>query len=539
MEGEAEYGFWHLLVRDVAYQQIPRAQRAAKHLSAADWLEAKAGERVEDLAEVLAYHTSEALKLAQATGDTALQTDVTPRSAHYALLAGERALGLDTTKALGLLDRAKTLTSEDDPRFGVVLVRWAQAAREAGGDVLHAGQALSLLSNIRWSLGEPDSAALAERAVTSLESIPGPELVDAIARVASNQFVAGSYAAAIETADRALTLAEELALVVPGGALGTRGFARCDLGDLGGLADAERALKLLVAAGQGRGAAVVQHNLACMRWYLEGPAAAVATVEEAQRFAAGRGIVESAQASAASSVVFLVDNGRFGEALSRAASLLPLLRESGNRLFEHDLVAAQAVALDERGEDALVPAERALEIARGTDHAAYFPFACWAAVPALLTAGRITEARKLLGEVADDPGHDHAEYCHHLPRLARAAQALEDDDLLARLAAGVPGILPRQQHALSTVRAIQAERAGDHAEAAAHYAGSADRWEQFTEVLEQAHALLGQGRCLTAFGDPAADLRLRQARALFDQMGARRRVDECDRLIAGVSKLIS
>jgi len=111
--------------------------------------------------------------------------------------------------------------------------------------------------------------------------------------------------------------------------------------------------------------------------------------------------------------------------------------------------------------------------------------------------------------------------------------------LLARLAAGVPGILPRQQHALITVRAIQAERAGDHAEAAAHYAGSADRWEQFTEVLEQAHALLGQGRCLTAFGDPAADLRLRQARALFDQMGARRRVDECDRLIAGVSKLIS
>jgi predicted ATPase len=78
MEGEAEYGFWHLLVRDVAYRQIPRAQRAVKHLSAADWLEAKAGERVEDLAEVLAYHTSEALTLAQATADDVLQTDVAP-----------------------------------------------------------------------------------------------------------------------------------------------------------------------------------------------------------------------------------------------------------------------------------------------------------------------------------------------------------------------------------------------------------------------------------------------------------------------------
>ncbi len=215
---------------------------------------------------------------------------------------------------------------------------------------------------------------------------------------------------------------------------------------------------------------------------------------------------------------------------------IPLLRDSGNRLFEHDVVAAQAVALDERGEDAIDPAERALEIARGTDHAAYFPFACWGAVPALITAGRIAEARELLSEVADDPGHDHAEYCHHLPRLARAAFTVEDDDLLVRLAAGVPDVLPRQQHALVVVEAIQAERAGNHARAAALYADAADRWEQFTELIEQAHALLGQGRCLTTLGHPGADMPLRQARALFDQMGARRRIDECDNLIATAGK---
>ena len=71
------------------------------------------------------------------------------------------------------------------------------------------------------------------------------------------------------------------------------------------------------------------------------------------------------------------------------------------------------------------------------------------------------------------------------------------------------------------------------------YADAAARWEQFTEVLEQAHALLGQGRCLTVVGDPGADLPLRQARALFDRMGARRRIDECDDLIARASKLTS
>ena len=47
MDAEAEYGFWHVLVRDVCYQQIPRAGRAARHQAAAAWLEGKAGERVE------------------------------------------------------------------------------------------------------------------------------------------------------------------------------------------------------------------------------------------------------------------------------------------------------------------------------------------------------------------------------------------------------------------------------------------------------------------------------------------------------------
>src|SRR5262249_51997900 len=89
MEGGGEYGFWHLLVRDVAYQQIPRAARAAKHLAAATWLESTGGEQVEELA----YHTGEALAFSQATGDAALEAEIRPRAARYALLAGERMLG--------------------------------------------------------------------------------------------------------------------------------------------------------------------------------------------------------------------------------------------------------------------------------------------------------------------------------------------------------------------------------------------------------------------------------------------------------------
>jgi class 3 adenylate cyclase len=38
VKDDDEFSFWHLLVRDVAYQQIPRVSRARKHQAAATWL---------------------------------------------------------------------------------------------------------------------------------------------------------------------------------------------------------------------------------------------------------------------------------------------------------------------------------------------------------------------------------------------------------------------------------------------------------------------------------------------------------------------
>jgi predicted ATPase len=78
MERESEYAFWHVLLRDVAYGQIPRAARARKHRAAAVWMEEKAGERVEDLADVLAHHYAEALDLARAAGDAQLVDELLP-----------------------------------------------------------------------------------------------------------------------------------------------------------------------------------------------------------------------------------------------------------------------------------------------------------------------------------------------------------------------------------------------------------------------------------------------------------------------------
>ena len=116
MEGESEYSFWHLLVRDVAYGQIPRAERARRHRAAAAWIERKAGERVEDLAEVLAHHYLQGARArARPPGDTDQAEELAAPARRFLALAGERALGLDTVQAEARLARALELTPPEDP----------------------------------------------------------------------------------------------------------------------------------------------------------------------------------------------------------------------------------------------------------------------------------------------------------------------------------------------------------------------------------------------------------------------------------------
>ena len=59
--GQEEFAFRHALVRDVAYGQIPRADRAVKHVGAAGWIEGLG--RPQDHAELLAGHYLAAVEL--------------------------------------------------------------------------------------------------------------------------------------------------------------------------------------------------------------------------------------------------------------------------------------------------------------------------------------------------------------------------------------------------------------------------------------------------------------------------------------------
>ncbi len=85
MAGDVEFSFKHVLVRDVAYESLPRSERAAAHSEAASWIEEASGERVADVAELLAYHYDVAFTL---SGDDALRA----RARAGCLAAGHAAM---------------------------------------------------------------------------------------------------------------------------------------------------------------------------------------------------------------------------------------------------------------------------------------------------------------------------------------------------------------------------------------------------------------------------------------------------------------
>jgi hypothetical protein len=327
-------------------------------------------------------------------------------------------------------------------------------------------------------------------------------------------------------------------LPLPGRALAFSGLARCALGDLAGLAEMEKALAAFVAAGNGREAALVHHNLGSVLRAVDGPMAAVAQYERSRAFAASRGITSLVPVSGLEGLGALVAGGRCRDAVDGFGRIEEDAHLAGPG-GEAGGVAEMAAALYELGLDASEPAARALELARETDDRQVLVAVAASAAMALAAAGRPADARALLEEASNVRHPGNYEFAFSLPQLARAAASIHAPDLVPRFALGVPELMAGQRHALATVRAIEAEQREDHRQAAALYGEVAAQWEQFTARLEQAYALLGEGRCLAALEAPTAEDVLRRARALFDAIGALPRVADCDSLITQVNELSS
>ena len=249
--GEQEFAFWHALTRDVAYAQLPRAERAARHVAAAAWIEARAGERPDDVVELLAHHYATALELARATGDEARAAAILPTAVRYLHQAGKHAISLDPAVGAGLLRRALDLTSTADAERPRILVDLAEAMDQVGerriaaelfaeavsdfdrlGDELAAARATVRLRLAYHVLNDPRAFRVADRAYAYLTGLePSADLVYGLTGQAVDLQAEGRVDEALEQFNRALDVAKAIGVDPPPRLMRFRAVVRMRRGD--------------------------------------------------------------------------------------------------------------------------------------------------------------------------------------------------------------------------------------------------------------------------------------------------------------------
>jgi class 3 adenylate cyclase/tetratricopeptide (TPR) repeat protein len=426
---EGEWAFAHMLLRDVAYGQIPRGDRAQKHRQTAEWIESLG--RPEDYAELLAHHWSSALKLAQAAGqhvdDLATPTRLALRA------AGDRAYAVNAYPAAATYyGDAVALWPEVDEERPTLLYRYADAlyiaadesaeaalehARDAlleSGDRQTAAEAELALSRIWWQRGQNDKArAHQERA----QGLVGGERSLAAARViafiARTRTIGGDPKGGLPLATEALEMAEALDVEeLQAHALATIGLAKVYLGDPTGAQDEVRALEIAVAANSPV-AGSIANNVAVQAVLSFEFRRGAELYEEGLRIAERLGDASGARWLRAQVGQVALTLGRWDEALHVVDEFIRECEAGSPHYMEGTARRERARIREGRGDlaGALADNEEALSLARAiSDPQELLPNLA-ALSAALETHGRLDEARSLareLIEIARLSPHDAA-----------------------------------------------------------------------------------------------------------------------------------
>ena len=266
VEGDTQYAFSHVLVRDVAYAQIPRRDRAEKHERAAVWIESLG--RSEEHAEMRSHHYQSALEAARAAGRDSPELAEATRLALRE--AGDRASALHAAQAaVHYYDRALQLSREDDDDRPELLLAASRARFDASegsideliaardallakGDAAGAAEAAVLAGDAAWTEGRgEDALRLLERAEELAEPLPtSATKASAYATMSRLHWLGSRDEKSRRLSDEALAMADELGLDAIRAQLLTRhGTSQLIEGDLSGLDALEQSISIYEELG--------------------------------------------------------------------------------------------------------------------------------------------------------------------------------------------------------------------------------------------------------------------------------------------------
>jgi len=202
-DGAETYRFRHLLIRDAAYDSLPKAERAELHERFADWLERTAGDRIADLDEIVGYHLDQARTYLLALGPDDERTRALGlRAGRRLAAAGRRASDRDEIRtAIRLLSQAEALLDEDGAARFETLVLLARAAFQDDFTVL------AKVSRQVEALGER---------IGGLASVRGRLWVAAARAMTDPQFQVSSTRREVEAAIRAFEASGDVEAILDG-----------------------------------------------------------------------------------------------------------------------------------------------------------------------------------------------------------------------------------------------------------------------------------------------------------------------------------
>jgi class 3 adenylate cyclase/tetratricopeptide (TPR) repeat protein len=416
VSGEDEYAFRHVLVRDVAYGQIPRAQRGRKHVQAAGWVEGLG--RADDHAELVAHHYGSALELALAVGEV---DDVLSANARHAFRrAGERALRLSAFPSAERLFADALAIWPADAERGHVMFAHARArfqaegaddrlvpaleALEQAGDAEAAAEAAVICAHAAWRGGRPaETQAMLARALAALEgSPPSRALAAALAESARIAVFGARLEEAGTLADGALRITRELGLSeLEATVLNTLGVARLMEGRV---REAAAIYHDVVDRGLSRSSELTRGmiNLGVVyetdgfpgeagRWQRRAIESATRNGDRTQLI-----WLESSDLRSA-----VYGRGDWGEALERMSAFLELIRPLGGHYLEPGIRAVRACVLAafDEVDRAVEDIETSLRLlGERSDLQTIVPTSFECALAAL-TLGNLDQARELVERI--------------------------------------------------------------------------------------------------------------------------------------------